>query len=160
MYSFSKFDRLDVVLTGFSPVGVALLPRKSGILSSSPCTRQHFWHPGNCRPRIPRARFPGEPSHIHLRFVAPGVNSSCFHSHVPCTLNHQWQRGPSTLRRWRWNTTACSKRGSCRYWERHSSKHGGQCWETICWKHIPKKIINNKLLHSRIYLVQGSWTSF
>ena len=78
------------------PVGVILLPRRSGTLSSSLCARQQIRNQHSYRPRIPHAQCPFGLFHTRLRFVARGVNLSWRHFRVSCRLYHQWPLEQST----------------------------------------------------------------
>ena len=61
------------------PVGVVLLPRRSGTLSSSLCMRQQIRNLYSYLPRIPRAQHLCGLSRIHPRYDGGGVNSFCRH---------------------------------------------------------------------------------
>ena len=78
------------------PVGVVLLPRKYGTLSSSLYTRQRIRNQHSYRPTIPRAHHLWVLSHTRLRFAARGVNLSWLRFRVPCKLFHQLRPGQST----------------------------------------------------------------
>ena len=84
-----------MVVYDIMPVGVVLLPRRSGTLSSSLCMRQQIRNHYSYRPRIPRAQHLSGLSHILLRFVALDVNS--FWRHFPCRLCRQLQQELGTL---------------------------------------------------------------
>ena len=83
------------------PVGVVLLPRRSGTLSSSLCTRQQIRNQHSYRPRIPHAQCPCGLFHTRLRVVVGDVNffSSTFISvyHIDHTINCCRSRALSTI---------------------------------------------------------------
>ena len=53
--NFPKLPNIWVHSFNFQLAGEAFLPHKSGTLSSSLCTHQHFHTLRSCQPRIPRA---------------------------------------------------------------------------------------------------------
>ena len=108
------------------PVGEVLLPRISGILSSSLCKHQQIRNQHNCRPRIPREQCPCGFSHRLLQCDVDGVSSFSRHFHVPCRPLRLWHLVLNTLHHWMWNTIACSMHGSCRDEDCHSKKHATQ----------------------------------
>ena len=73
------------------PVGVVLLPRRSGTLSSSLCTRQLIRNQHSYRPRIPHAQYPCGLFHTSLRVVVGDVNffGLHFYFHLSCRPHHQ-----------------------------------------------------------------------
>ena len=81
------------------PVGEVLLPRISGILSSSLCKHQQIRNQHNCRPRILREQYPCGFSHRLLQCDVDGVSPFCRHFHVPCRLHRQWHLVLNTLHR-------------------------------------------------------------
>ena len=121
-------------------MGEVLLPRTSGILSSSLWRHQRFHSLCNYQPRIPRAPYLCGPSHRRLLSDELGANSSWRRFRGSCRRFHQWLLELSTLRHWRWNTTVCSTDDNCRdegfYWKRLAA----QFWKTSCWKDIPVEI--------------------
>ena len=90
-----------MVVYDIMPVGVVLLPRRSGTLSSSLCMRQQIRNLYSYRPRIQRAQHLCGLSRTHPRYDGGGVNSFWRHFHVSCRLRHQLQQELSTLRRLR-----------------------------------------------------------
>jgi len=124
------------------PVGVVLLPRRSGTLNSSLCLRQQIRNPCNYRPRIPRAQRPFGLFHTLLRFVVGVVDFfwRLFYLHLSCKSHHQSPPEPSTRHHWRWNTIVCSNHGSHRGEKCHSKRRGGLFYGTFSWKHIPIEI--------------------
>jgi len=136
-------------------VGVVLLPRRSGTLSSNPCSRQPIRNQYSYRPRIPRAQCPWQRSHKLLQFVLLGVNSSCLHLHVSYRPHHQSPPELSTRHHWKWNTIACSSHGSYRCGDRHSRIHATRFCPTVCERHIPAEIKEkdqSSLVHFRLTL--------
>ena len=90
-----------MVVYDIMPVGVVLLPHRSGTLSSSLCVRQQIRNHYSYRPRIQRAQHLSGLSRTHPRYDGGGVNSFCRYFHVTCRLRHQLQQELSTLRRLR-----------------------------------------------------------
>ena len=129
------------------PVGVALLPRRSGTLSSSLCTRQQIRNHYSYRPRIPRAQCPCGLFHTRLRFVVYGAGSlrRHFYFHIPCRPHRQSPLEQSTQHHWRWNTIVCSNHDSCRCESHHSKRRAGLLCPTFLWKHIPIEILKGQL---------------
>ena len=125
----------------FKPVGVVLLPRRSGIPSSSPSMRQRIRHQHSYRPRIPPAQCPWRLSHKLLQFVVRGVNFSCLHLHFSCRPHHQSLPELSTRLRWKWNTIACSSHGSYRCGDHRSRILATLFCPTVCQRDIPEGII-------------------
>ena len=107
----------------FKPVEVVSLPRRSGTLSSSLCTRQQIRNEHSYRPRIPRVLCRCGLSHTRLRSAARGVNLSWRHFRAPCRPHRQSPPEQSTRHHWRWNTIVCSKHGSYGFEEDHSRRH-------------------------------------
>ena len=134
---FQTFHYATMVVLDIMPVGVVLLPRRSGTLSSSLCVRQQIRNRYSFRPRIPRAQHLCGLSRTHPRYDEGGIKTFCRHFHVPCRLCHQLQQELSTLRRLRWNTIVCSNHGSYRGGGCHSKKHAELFWPTFWWKGIP-----------------------
>ena len=127
-------------LQDIMPVGVVLLPRRSGTLSSSLCMRQQIRNHYSYRPRIQRAQHLCGLSRTHPRYDGGGVNPFWRHFHISCRLCHQLQQELSTLRRLRWNTIVCSKHGSYRGGGCHSKTRAELFWPTFWWKGIPGEI--------------------
>ena len=121
----------------FKPVGVVLLPRKFGTLSSSLCGRQQIRIQHSYRPRIPRALCPCGLFHTRLRVVVDGVNLFWRHFRAPYRPHHQSLLAQSTQCHWRWNTIVCSKYGSYKGEGFHSKRRADLCCPTFSWKHIP-----------------------
>ena len=86
-----------MVVYDIMPVGVVLLPRRSGTLSSSLCMRQQIRNLYSYRPRIPRAQPLYGLFGPHPRYDGGGVNPSSWrHFHLSCRLRHQSQQELST----------------------------------------------------------------
>ena len=88
---------LEAVLC-FKPVGEVLLPRRSGILSSSLCRHHRLHNRHIYRSRIPRARRLCGPFHRRLLSDELGANFSSHSFRRPCRRLHQWLPELSTLR--------------------------------------------------------------
>ena len=134
---FQTFHYATMVVLDIMPVGVVLLPRGSGTLSSSLCVHQQIHNRYSFRPRIPRAQHLCGLSRTHPRYDGGGINTFCCYFHVPYRLCHQLQQDLSTLRRLRWNTIVCSRHGSYRGGGCHSKKRAELFWPTFWWKGIP-----------------------
>ena len=128
----------------FKPVGEVLLPRRSGILSSSLCRHQRLRSRHNYRPRIQRARCLWGPSRRRLLFDELGANFSCRRFHGACRRLHQWPVELSTLRHWRWNTTVCSRHDNCRDEGPHCKRLAARYRQTSCRKDIPVKLVTKQ----------------
>ena len=122
-------------------MGVVLLPRRSGTLSSSLLLRQLISHQHNSRPRITHAQCPCGLSHRRLRFASLGVNPFCRFFHNSCILYHQWLLELGTLHHWKWNTIDCSSHDSYGCEGLHSRRLATLCCLTSSWKRIPVKYI-------------------
>ena len=119
------------------PVGEVLLPRISGIPSSSLCKHQQIRNQHNCRPRIPREQYPCGFSHRLLQCDVDGV--SPFARHLSCRLYRQWHLVLNTLHRWEWNTIVCSNHGSHGDEDCHSRRLATLWYRMFSWKCIPLK---------------------
>ena len=120
-------------------MGEVLLPRISGILSSSLCKHQQIRNYHNCRPRIPHEQYPCGFSRRLLQCDVHGVSPFCRHFHVPCRLHRQWHLVLNTLHRWEWNTIVCSNHGSHGDEDCHSRRLATLWYRMFSWKCIPLK---------------------
>ena len=116
----------------FTVVLSPLLQWRSGTLWSTPCTRQQVHgHYCSFQPRIPLALFPCECYCSVLQFDGDGEGFCQLL--LPYKMLHQLNQESYTRRHWRWNTNDCSNYHSCKSWDYHQSKHGGQFPWSSSW---------------------------
>ena len=122
-------------------MGEVLLPRISGILSSSLCKHQQIRNQHNYRPRIPREQYPCGFSRRLLQCDVDGVSPSsfCRRFHVTCRLHRQWHLVLNTRHRWEWNTIVCSNYSSHGDEDCHSRRLATLWYRMFSWKCIPFK---------------------